>query len=218
MALTFPLSLDQFFDRLPIMSCAMSCPAQVTLARTAGGEQLPADVGPQLWMASVKLAKMTTSEARPVRALLDMIGRAGANVMAYDLTRSAPYADPGAVLLGAATPAIASISADLREIGLTGLPAGYVLTEGDMIAFSYSSNPVRYALHALVAGAVADGSGATGPLEVTPAIREGATVGTAVTLSKPACKMELVRGSYEPGDPRHTITSGVSFQLIQTLR
>lgn len=218
MALTFPLSLAQFMDLLPVSSCIMHCPAQVQVARDGGGEILPADIGPRLWTADLTLGKMTAAEARPLRPLLTLLGQAGTSVMLYDTARPWPLADSGGVALGAATPTIASLSGDNRELSLSGLPAGYTLTAGDLIAFSYGSNPVRYAMHEFVAGSVADGTGATGLIEVTPPIRSGATVGTEVTLGRPSCKMQLVPGSLKPGQVTHTITDGIGFSLIQTLR
>ena len=218
MALTFPLSLAQFMDRLPIGTCMLHCPSQVQTARTGGGEVLPADVGPQLWTAKITLGKMEAQEARPVRALLGLIGRAGATVMAYDTSRAYPLADPGGFVLGVAAPTIASLSTDGRELTLDGLPPGYVLSTGDMLAFAYGANPVRYALHEMVNGCVASAGGTSAEIEVSPPLREGAAIGAAVSLSRPSCKMQLVPGSHAPGTAGATITQDISFNLIQTLR
>ena len=96
----------------------------------------------------------------------------------------------------------------------TGLPAGYVLTRGDYLAFTCSG--VR-ALHRIVTNTVsANGAGTTGTFEVTPRIRAGASVGLAVTLVKAACKAVLVPGSVNKGRSRKTITREMAFRFSQS--
>jgi hypothetical protein len=105
----------------------------------------------------------------------------------------------------------------MRELRITGLPVGYVLSAGDMLGFQYGSNPVRHALHRIVVGGTASSGGLTPMLEVVPNLRPGAAAGLTVSLVRPACKARLLPDpTYGAG--RQALSRGASFDFIQTLR
>ena len=90
---------------------------------------------------------------------------------------------------------------------------------GDMLAFSYGTSPTRFALHRVASlSKSADVTGLTGWIEVTPNIRDGASITDPITLYRPACKAKLIPGTSNTGTTRRTITEGAAFQFIQTLR
>ena len=216
MALAFPLSNAGFMDLLGIAEITFDAPPQVEANGTGGGEIMTADLGPMLWTGSVSLGAMTALESATPELLLDVLGPPGRSFYAYDTRRPAPLADPTGAILGAAAPTINSLNANNRDVSLTGLPAGYVLTRGDYLAFTYSG--VR-ALHRIVTNTVsANGAGTTAQFEVTPRLRPGASVGLAVTLVKASCKAVLVPGSVNKGRSRKTITREMAFRFSQTLR
>ena len=219
MAFAFPLTVAQFMQIMPISEIMFDTPERVEINQTEGGEILSADLGPMLWTGEVTLGRLSRAEAAAPDVLLDILRPSGRTFYAYDTRRGAPLADPLGTILGAATPTIASLNANNREITLQALPANYVLTRGDYVAFDYGSAPVRRALHKVVNAAVqANGLGVTPLVELTPALRPGATIGTAITLIKAACKCRLVPGSIQKGKTRNTITDGMSFKFIQSLR
>lgn len=217
MALTFPLTVEQFFARLPVSDISFTAPAQNMMDMTGGGDILTADVGPQLWQTRVTLGTMTKEEASWAGSMLDVLQVAGRSFMAHDLRRPFPRHDRDGALLAGRNVTLQTAAG--RELRLQGLPAAYRITGGDYVAFAYGQNPTRRALHRVVTeSAVANASGLSPVLEVTPMIRPGAAGGAAVTLIRPACKMVLVPGSIEPGRSFRTITTGMAFSAIQTLR
>lgn len=217
MATTFPLDTATCWDRWKIEEITFDAPEQVESSQTAGGEILSAELAPMLWSGSIKLGDMTQIEAAENEMLLDLLRPAGRTAYAYDTRRPGPLNDLSGALLGAATPVIYSIGS-ARELRLSGLPSGYVLTRGDYLSFDYGSAPVRRALHRIVpATVIVPVTGITGPFEVTPPLRYGASAGAAVSLIKPACKVRLVPGSVSKGLTSKTITTGMSFKFIQTL-
>lgn len=218
MAYSFPLSVAQFMGILPVSLMTFDLPEAVETAETGGGEVLRAALGSRLWQGQITLGRMTEDEEGDVVAMLDVLRRASGSFMVYDKRRAWPRSDPNGAILGAATPVINEIAVSTREIALSGLPAGYELKRGDMLSFSYSSNPTLYALHRIAAPATADGAGLTPLFEVSPNIRAGAATSTAVSLVKPVCKAVIVPNSFEPGERRKTITSGMKFRWMQTLR
>lgn len=217
-ALTFPLALADFFGDLAVTSFGFDLTENMRHSATQGGEVLVADLGPRLWTFEVQVNTKTHDQARKAEALARMLRQAGRPFFAFDRFAPYPAADPGGVLLGAATPTIHTLSSDSRRMRVTGLPAGYALTRGDLLSFSYGAGPVRYALHEVITPVSADGAGLTPLFEVSPFIRPGAQVGAPVTFAKPFCKAVMIPGSYRPGLRRPAMTDGFSFAAIQTLR
>lgn len=218
MALSFPLALPEFFDGLRITVAQMAPNQPRKVDRTAGGTVLTASLGDAIWRGSIQIAaENVRTNPFKVEALLSVLDRAGSSFLMYDPRKPYPAADPGGSILGSSTPQIDSVNANNREMSLYGLPPGYVLTAGDLIGYTHGSDPTRYALHRLVSGATADGTGVTPEFEVTPFIQPGVTQGTNVTLIKPVLKAVLVP-SPQYGGGRPQIVPGASFDFVQTLR
>lgn len=218
MAQSFPASVASFFNLLQISSGKVYLPAALEMSQTGAGEVFTADLGPRLWAGQVTLARRLHTDLAYVEAKLSLMQQAGAGFMAFDPRRTGPAYDPSGAILGAATVVINSLNSNHRDLTLSGLPAGYVITPGDYLGFSYGSSPVRYAMHQVVIGKTANGSGVTTAIEVTPYIRDGAAVGATVTLLRPTFKAVIVPGSVTASEGARVQSSGLSFGFIQTLR
>lgn len=216
MMLSFPLPAAQFMDLLPIRSLTFDLPEQMHLSRTASGITIGADLGPRLWSGRIELGKMTEDEARPIRAMLNVLRGARRSFLIYDATRPWPLADPGGLLLGSATPQIRALGSG-RQIALRGLPAGYRLGPGDLIGWHYGSDPVRHALHEVVGTALANGAGDTPLFEVSAEIRPGAALNAPVSLIRATCMAVILPESTATGTHAHTLTEGMGFDFQQTL-
>lgn len=217
MALTYPLTYPQFLGALRVeeVSFRLSQPQEHT--RLGDGTVISASLGAALWTGSIRLAQAPHPQHAQIEALLALLDQPGATFLCHDPRQIGPAGDPGGVILGSATPAIHSIGASMRELRIAELPAGYVLSPGDMLGFPYGSGPVRQALHRIVVGSTASSGGLTLLLEVVPALRPGAGAGLPVTLIRPACKARLLP---DPGfgTGRQALSRGASFDFIQTLR
>lgn len=218
MAYAFPLSIADFLSVLPIMTMTFDLPEAVELSETAGGELLVSEHGERLWQGEISLGDMTADEAAEAMAMIDVARGAASSFMIYDVARPRPRFDPTGSLISGASVTLNSVAASTREISLAGLPVGYQLKRNDYVALSYGSSPVRFGLHRVAAPAVANASGITPLFEVVPNIRAGWVAGQAADLTHALCKARIVPGSVQPGRRRATITSGVSFRWMQTLR
>lgn len=214
MAFAFPLATSVFADRLRVVSSRWELREFVETSGTGRGEVITAVVAWPRWRAALTLAPARHGEAAQLRALFEAIGAAGKFDL-YDHALPWPQADPGGVLLGAATPTISAIGADNHSLRVTGLPAGYVLTAGDALAISYGSSPVRRTRLRVCETVAASGAGMTPAFEVRPPLRPGVYIGQAVTLVKPAARMMLEPGSYDPGEWAAEIAGGASFTAIE---
>lgn len=219
MAFSFPLDLATFMDILPIEATSPATPEQVEVNQTGGGEVMQADLAPMLWQGDIKLGEMTQVEAALVTARLDILRPAGRSFYFYDTRRPGPLLDLTGAILGASTPTIHTLAANNRDMRLQGLPVGYRLSIGDYLAFDYGSTVIRRALHRIVSSPAVVPSGGISPtFEVSPMIRPGAAVGASVTLIKAACKALIVPNSINAGITAKTITTGMAFRFMQTLR
>lgn len=214
----FPLPLASFFERLPIMEMTLDLPEAVEFSRLGSGEILAADLGTRLWTAQVSLGNMTRAEIAESRAKINTLRAAAGSFLAFDVTRPFPLKDQGGVILGVSTPIISALPEGNLAVSLSGLPAGYELSAGDLIGWTYGTAPLRYAMHEVAFGGIADGSGQLSALEMTTFIRAGVTLGAAVTLVRAPFKAKIVPGTTDPGATQRFYTSGFVFSLVQTLR
>lgn len=218
MPISYPLSLAGFMDLLSVQRVSMSLGESVIQSTTRGGEILRSDIGARLWGGTVTVAPSTRAEMDQQVALAEALLEAGGSFMIARKSRIGPQYDPTGAILAAATPVINAISADRRDLSIGGLPGGYVLTRGDLVAFSYGTDPVRYALHRVLVTRSASGPGNLTQLSLAPLIRPGATTGAAVTLVRPFCKAVVVPGSFTPDFEGADLSEGFSFDWRQALR
>lgn len=218
MALSYPLAFTAFWDQIEFSTSMFTLGESRQINTNGGGHVLDASLGSRLWSGEATLLPARHQEMLKSDARIELLLELGASFLAYDKRVTWPLEDPTGAILGAATPTLGAVDANNVDVTIAGLPVGYTLTRGDMIAFSYLTGPIRRALHRVVFAFVADGAG-NAVIQVTPAIRSGFTLGTAITLNKPAMKARIIPGSYKPstGSPGK-LSGGASFKFVQTLK
>jgi len=216
MVQSFPMPLAEFWSPLRIASLSLKLPAAAEISRTAGGEIIVAELGARLWTARVTLAPIGIENAAALQVKLRLLQRAGASLFVSPRIGDCPARDPNGVI-AASNVTIADLPAGNQTMSLAGLPAGYALSAGDYLSFNYGNPPLR-AFHQLVGDARADAAGIVPAFEIVPQLRPGATIGAPVTLVKPAFQALFVPGSLNEGVMQGTRLSGISFDLIQTLK
>jgi len=217
MALSYTLSFAQFLGLLRVeeVTFRLSHPQEHT--RLGDGTVISASLGAALWTGSIRLAQANHPRHAQMEALIGLVDQPGATFLCHDPRQIGPASDPTGSILGSRTVTIHSVASNMRELRLTGLSSGYVLSPGDMLGFQYGSTPVRHALHRIVVGGAASSSGLTPMLELVPNLRPGAVAGLTVSLIRPACKARLLPApAYGAG--RQANSRGASFDFIQTLR
>ncbi|PCH71940.1 MAG: hypothetical protein COC12_07015 [Rhodobacteraceae bacterium] len=216
MALSWPIALTEFFDTLPIQQVTCHLGRSVTASQTGGGDLISHQVGERLWQGQIILGKDYHRQFAAIEARIALLEESGASLLVYDTRMAGPRGDPSGALLGTSVVRIDTLDANNRDLTLKDLPAGYVISQGDLLGFSYGSNPVRYAFHRVVTGAIAGSGGITAKIEVIPWIRQGAATGTVVTLVKPVCKAKIMVAEY--GNSTATVSTGGTLNWMQTLR
>ena len=197
MSLSFPLALAEWQDLLRQEEITFGPDRPEAVQELAGGDSISARLGPTRWQGTLTLAPALHRDSAVVEARLALLVDQGGSFLLSDPRFAGPAAG-----LGAGTPTVASISSDRREIALAGYTG--TITAGDLLSWTYGSNPVRWTLHRAVTGAVNGGA-----FEVTPAVPFGAVTGATVALQRPVCRARLVAGSVSFGAGRRVRTGGI---------
>lgn len=216
MAITYPLAHAEFAERLRVLTFRWQLQRSQQMSGLSGGELIKAEIAEPKWSAEVAIAALTRSQAQDIQATFEGLDAPGASFYLYNRNRPYPASDPTGSGILSSTVTINTISGN-KAISLTGLPAGYVLTRGDMLMATYGSSPTRHALLRIMETVTASGGGTSPAFEVQPFLRAGIATGNAVDLSKPYCRMTLIPGSFEPGTGNvdGTVT-GMGFRCIET--
>ena len=215
--LSYPLSYAQFLGALRVEEATFRLSHPQEHTRLGDGTLISASLGASLWTGTIRLAQANHPRHAKMEALLALMDQPGASFLCHDPRYIGPASDPSGVILGTRTVTIHTVASNMRELRITGLPSGYLLSPGDMLGFQYGSSPVRYALHRIVVGGTASSGGLTPLIEVIPNLRAGAVAGLTLSLIRPACKARLLPDpSY--GSGRQALSRGASVEFIQTLR
>lgn len=220
MALTFPLSLAAFADKLfgperSVSSVSWLLQDNRELSGLGSGQFLEADLAPALWAGEVTLRPFYHADARRIEALLNAVIRSKGDFYLYDPRLPAPSTDPKGTTLGASTVQINSLP-DAKSMSLKGLPPAYAIPAGSYLSFDYGT-PARRAFHEFSEDATANGSGVTPAFEVSPFIRTGAAVNQTVTLYKPAAKVRIKPGTLSVQSAQDPTFTTISFSVVQKL-
>lgn len=218
MAQTFPMLLEDFFDGLPIKGFTPDLTEAMEYSRTKGGEIITSDYGPRLWTMDLVVPAGTHAKIEQIKARLQLLRSPARSLLVGSMPLLYPQKDPQGSLIGSTTVLLKAVAGNNREINLSGFPVGYELTVGDFISFTYGSNPVRYAMHQVVASKIAAGDGTMTALEVVDFIRPGWAVNTPVRIRKPMYKAIVIPGSTEVMESDAIMSAGVKFSVIQTFR
>lgn len=185
------------------------------VSRTAGGQTIVKEFGPQIWKASFQTVPMEYTDGISFEALLNSLDNGLRTFTLYDMRRPYPKNYPTGSFTDGGS--LASIGSNRNLVTLSGLPASFALSAGDYFSFTYSGSPsTKYGLHQLVESVTADGSGATGTFEVRPAIRDEVTSGATIQLKLPPALFRLV-----PGSVRQTLKGpphmALAFDAVEAL-
>lgn len=189
MAVSYPRT--DLHTLVKFADCQFELLARVETSRTAGGVTRAKELGPQLWRATFQTVPLAYAAGAKFSAWLASLDGGVRTFEAHDVLHPFPAADPAGATLGASAVAIKAVTGG--ALSLKGLPAGYVLTAGDYLAFD-TAGGLR-ALHQVMETVTADGSGETAAFEVRPHVRAGAAADDVVDLTRPAGRFTLDPGS-----------------------
>ncbi|GAB5431210.1 MAG: hypothetical protein EpisKO_05800 [Epibacterium sp.] len=184
------------------------------LSRAAGGRTQAKDLGSALWRASFTTSPASLADASDIEAALISLNGSAGSFLAHDVRRPFPRAHADGEFEDVATISALNVGGRAFAIRLTGMPQGFTLSPGDYIGFQYGPQSSR-ALHMVTVGGQFGGQGNL-TIDVFPAVRVGASVGSAVTFKRPPCEMILEPGQQPPAI-EGLVASSVTFTGVQVL-
>jgi len=212
MALTFPVPLGEFFDELQVQSVAFELIESYAESATRGGRLIRLELGDARWSAQMGLSPMGAGDARRVAAMIRRIG-AYNKFHLYNPEAPFPRLDPDGTGLNGTDVRVHAVGG--RTLRLTGLPGGYTLSWGDMIAVTYAGG--RRQLFEVSDYVEALAGGVTTHFEVTPPPRLGIAIGDPVDLRKAAGRFAFTSRDIGSTDFTERLRSGVTLSAIEDL-
>lgn len=208
MAITYPID---FLPDFPGWSTKFEPMFRQEQSRTAGGVTYVKDLGSPLWQGAWSSRSLRPNELDYWRARLDALENGLQTFKGYPLSRCYPiaYPKPAYDALGVGSVTLGSIGTNRKSGTLVGLPAGYMLSIGDLIEVAGSG------LHRVMQAVTASGAGITPVFEVRPHFWPGASAPAAVTLVRPSCPMRIVPSSINSDADPSTGRGSISFQAIE---
>jgi len=211
MAVTFPMSIEDFMDKLGVVKTTFHLPSLVQSKRQTGGGTVRVEPGERMWVGKVELRPYRNISIDRYSAMLELLGEGNASFFVTPSDRKGPQSDPTGVALAASTPLIRQIGSGGSEISFKGLPGGFKLNVGDMVSFVSAGT---HCLHRIQNDVTASGSGNTSLVTISPPPPPGLAIDIAVQFVQPRCMAEIV--SYDPSTKGITHGSPISFGWEQT--
>ncbi|MEP5730365.1 MAG: hypothetical protein ABJL67_13465 [Sulfitobacter sp.] len=184
------------------------------LSRVQGGLTSAKDMGPSLWTAEWTSVPIPLADADAAMASFRSLRGALRTFFLYPFTHPQPrMTSPGD--LDGVSVTVDAIGANFDGISLAGLPAGFEMVAGDFLSIATAVGGTEFLQ--LVDGGIADGSGRTPEMEMTPFVRPAVLVGNPVALIKPPIEMRLEPDTLD--DPYVSKTHRkITFKSVQVVR
>ncbi len=212
-----PLSLARINDILPIETVEWDIQRNDELSGDGNGDLWQAELADPFWRATVTLGRGLHAELKRIAARIRALEGAKQSFLLVDPLSPFPAADPkGTIVAGANVTIRATGNRYLAQV--TGLPANYVLTEGDKVQIVYGTQEApRYAF-VEVSQDVIGTAGGIADIRVFPRLPMSLVIGAPVTLARPACAMIIQPTTHKPGTARRSVTEGAAFTALQKKR
>jgi hypothetical protein len=207
-------SLAEFADRMRIQSVKWDISRFDEYAGSGTGHDLQSELAKPKWAATVNLARSSHDQAKQMATLARKLQGMQHAFMLCDPAAQYPQFDPDGSLLSGHTPLISSVSGAVG-IALKGLPSGYQITASDRGQVVFGSAPERNYYFEFNDAGTAGVGGITPVLGVFPSVPAGVVANATVILIRPACKMKLLGGAFDPGTADRVRTDGLSFRTIE---
>jgi hypothetical protein len=210
MALSSPLSLSQFADLFHVADAKFVSQVSQEMSGTGGSDDLYADLSVPRWSLDITTGDLDHPTAELVSARYNWLVHTLTDFMMYNSTAKYPSTDPSGSLLTGHSVVLGTI-ADRYHAILSALPNDFTVPAGSYLQVTFGTS--RTYLGQLVEDAVANGSGTTPSVTLTPGLPDSIVSGDAVNLLLPAARFRV-----QPNSLRPSFTSGKTRRLAFSAR
>lgn len=189
---------------------------QTVTAPERGGRLVSVEIGPARWVGKWRTSTLTPAQFQAWRAWIASLRDSTRLFYGGDRLCRLPFAYRRTGLPGGFTTGNASswsVNAAREALTLNGLPAGFVITEGDYVGFSWTSTK-RALVRSLETVTASAGGVAT--FDVSPSVPALVPGGAVATLLDPVCLMRLIPRQAEL-EAEFRTTGSLTFQAVQHL-
>lgn len=216
MAITYPLALTDFWERLRFADRPTFIPQHnKSQSVSGGGKILSSFRGQPKWLVNVQLAGGWHDRNLVTEADIMHLNSRDGTVLAYDIRHPFPADDPDGWKLNGLDIVVASIGGDNRSVSLSGLRGQFIVTKTDKLSIAYGTDKVF--LCEVQETVQADDAGLSPVFEIWPPLpttTETVEVGDSVIMRKPPGKFEVVANSYRPSGGAGNMAAGFAFSLV----
>jgi hypothetical protein len=214
MTLTYPYEVTVLADLMKISEVVWGDKRNDEISGSGDARVWQAELADPLWTADVTVDTGNQNEIKKIAALIRSLKGAQEAFYLYDPTSKYPQSDPTGSIIGSSTVQVHTASGN--AIRLKGLPAAYALKAGDKFQVTYATTKNYFG--EVSEDVMADGSGITASFSIYPPLPAGLLADDAANLKKPACKMFIMPGTFNPGKSEKVITSGLTFKAMERKR
>lgn len=213
MALTYPYPLAFFSDILHAGDVSFDLQRNDEMSGSGDARYWTAELATPLWAADIPLQPLPKAEARAINAKVRGLDGTSKSFLVADPSYDGPaFGDNSG--LGAVT--VDAVRANRTQIGLAGLPEGFVATTGDYITILGPSGQVYFGQFLETSAPVSGGT--IFGREVRPTLPFWVSPGDPVELVQPYFKAIIPPGGFRPyrmnlGD----YGAGASISILQKL-
>jgi hypothetical protein len=213
MAITYPLAPSDFWERLRFADRPVFIQQHNKKQSVAGsGDILSSMFGRPKWVINITLAGGRHDRNIITESDLMHLNSRDGTILAYDIRRPYPEADPDGWKLDGMTVTIASKGSDNRSVSLSGLRGQFIVTKGDKFSVLYDTD--KMFLCEAMETVQANDAGLSPEFEIWPFLPPTLDVGDVVTMRKGCGKFKLIAGSYRPNGGSGDMAAGFSFSMI----
>jgi hypothetical protein len=210
------LTLAQLADLLPIESVTWRDRRNDKMSGSGDSRYWQVEMADPLWEADIVAGLRDTSEIKALAARIRWLRGVQHEFWLFDPISMYPQMDPTGSIIGSNNVQVNSIGGDNASISLKGLTAGYQIKAGDKGQITYSSTKNFFFEFSF--DVTANGSGVTAVVAIYPNCPVGLAVNNVINLKKPACKMIIKPGTFDPGTAQNIMTQGMRFTAVERPR
>lgn len=195
----YPIAMPQRSDgALPFVASTFDLRRFAAREITRGGVQRALEIAPAVWTMTATTSFRAGEDADAWLAWRDSLRGGRGTFFGYDSGKRFARAYPNGyqalnvngASFSAGVGAYTVLSPGRDTVTATGLPNGFLITAGDMLAFAWTTNGIqRRSLHRCLTSTAAAANQAI--VEIEPTVRGDVPQGAAVHWRQPACVMRL---------------------------
>lgn len=212
MAVTYPMPLASFFDKLMIDETSCELEERLGFNETEGGEMIPVGRGSRFWAGTASIAGGADFDSGRYSLLMAKATAAEASFLMRPVNRIGPQGNASGSLFTSEAGLISTINTARDILRIEGTAANFDFKEGDFFRVTSGG---RHHVHQIDGAFRSTGAGVLSAVQIYPALLPNVLTGSIVRFRNPYMKAKVVPGSFNVPKEGVGKLSGFSFKWRQ---